>query len=83
MYPIDTYEITPNLFGHKRWQAEMDNQPVPFTRRAYSPERASLKLAWDIELYWQGKPSIMQEVVLPLMIPLRRLHDRLCRRRYR
>ena len=80
MFPIYTYSITPSIFGWKRWQAEMDNQPVRFCRRAYSEDAARLKLARDVNAHYEGRSTIMQSLVLPACTPIARLHDRLARR---
>lgn len=78
MFPIETYRITPNLFGKTRWQAEIDGQRSRFTRRAYSPQAAARKISRDENAIYDGKSRFMQNVWLPLTMPIRRRHDRLC-----
>lgn len=79
MFPIYTYAVTPNLFGVTRYQAEMDDMPVQFCRRAYSSDKAKAKLERDVRLFWQGRKSFMQRA-LPVLVPFRRIHDKACRR---
>ena len=78
MYPIETYRITPNLFGFQRWQAEITGQRSRFARRAYNPDRAARKIARDESNIYDGGLRFMQSVGLPLTMPLRRWHDRIC-----
>ena len=90
MYPIDTYRITPNVFGRQRWQAEVEGAQLSrFARRAYSAEAAHAKISADEENAFQGRFTFMQGFWLPATMPLRRIHDKLCqqveaakRRRY-
>lgn len=79
MYPIETYRIAPNLFGVERWQAEITGQRSRFARRAYDPDRAARKISRDENGIYDGGIRFMQNVGLPLTMPLRRWHDRLCR----
>lgn len=80
MYPITSYRVAPDLFGRTRWMAEIDGQRSRFARRAYSQRAAERKIARDENhLYEPGGVTFMQGVVLPLMMPARRAHDRLCR----
>lgn len=81
MFPITSYKITPNLFGVMRWMAEIDGQRSRFARRAYSKRAAEAKISRDENhLYEPGGVTFMQGIFLPLTMPLRRWHDRLCRR---
>lgn len=81
MFPITSYKITPNLFGVTRWMAEIDGQHSRFARRAYSQSAAERKISRDENhLYEPGGATFMQGIFLPLTMPLRRWHDRLCRR---
>lgn len=79
MYPIDTYRITPNLFGHTRWQAEALDQRSRFARRAYSPEAAHMKMSADEELTHLGRFNFWQNFWLPASAPVYKLHDKICR----
>ncbi len=80
MYPITSYQVTPNLFGVPRWMAEIDGQRSRFARRSYSRDRAERKIARDENrLHETGRESLMQGAILPLTMPVRRAHDRLCR----
>lgn len=80
MYPIDTYRITPNLFGHTRWQAEvMGAQLSRFARRAYSAEAAHHKMSADEELTFRGRFNFWQNFWLPASAPVYKLHDKICR----
>lgn len=80
MYPITSYKVTPNVFGVTRWMAEIDGQRSRFARRSYSRDRAEQKIAHDENHLWDtGRETFMQGIVLPLMMPIRRAHDRLCR----
>lgn len=79
MYPIETYKITPNLFGHTRWQAEAQDQRSRFARRAYSAGAAHAKMAADEELTFRGEFNFWQKVWLPASAPVYRLHDKICR----
>lgn len=91
MWPVVAYRITPNLFGQQRWQAEIasDHPANLHARRAYSAGVAHAKMSNDVEGNFQGRFLFMQSVWLPAVMPLHRLHDRLCqaaeaanRRRY-
>ena len=79
MFPITSYKITPNLFGVTRWMAEIDGQRSRFARRAYSQNRAEAKIARDENALYGTGVTFMQGTFLPLTMPLRRWHDRLCR----
>lgn len=79
MYPIESYRITPNIFGIERWQAEISGQRSRFARRSYDRGRAERKIARDENaLYDHDTLRFMQTIGLPLTMPLRRWHDRLC-----
>lgn len=80
MYPIDTYRVTPDLFGRTRYQAEADPYPLRFCRRAYSEDAARRKLARDLDAHFAGRASVMQKFLLPVLVPVRRRVDRLARR---
>lgn len=80
MFPITSYKITPDLLGRTRWMAEIDGQHSRFARRAYSQRAAERKIARDENhLYEPGGVTFMQGTFLPAVLPVRRLHDRLCR----
>lgn len=79
MFPIESYPITPNLFGRVRYQAEIDGQRSRFARRSYNRDKAERKISSDESEFWAGRISFMQAAVLPATAPLYRLHDRLCR----
>lgn len=79
MYPIDTYRITPNVFGHTRWQAEALTQRSRFARRAYSAEAAHAKMSRDEEATFNDEFNFMQKIWLPASAPFYRLHDKFCR----
>lgn len=81
MFPIASYKITPDLFGRTRWMAEIDGQHSRFARRAYSQNAAEQKIAHDENhLYGPGGVTFMQGVFLPLAMPVRRWHDRMCQK---
>lgn len=81
MFPITSYKITPDLFGRTRWMAEIDGQRSRFARRSYSRDRAEQKIAHDENhLYEPGGVTFMQGVFLPMAMPVRRWHDRVCRK---
>jgi len=79
MYPVFAYKVGRNLLGLTRWQAEMDNQQVEYCRRALTEAGAMRKLSSDLNKFWEGRFMLMQRVVLPRTIKLRRLHDSFCR----
>ena len=75
MFPIESYRISPNLFGVDRWQAEITGQR---SRRAYRRAAAERKIAHDENAIYETGVTFMQGVFLPLTMPLRRWHDRIC-----
>lgn len=81
MYEIISYQVTPNLFGRPRWQAEITNQHVRFCRRSYSRKNAEEKIRRDENAYWDdNRPeTLMQTLWLPMTIRMLRLHDKACR----
>lgn len=78
MFPIESYRISPNLFGAERWQAEITGQRSRFARRSYDRNRAERKIARDENAIYDGGIRFMQNVVLPITMPIRRCHDQMC-----